>query len=441
MSKQKEDVHFSVGEMFEQAFINHTEEEMEQYWGVGAPGNIPSIDNLPSEGPRPWMFIRILGLCIAVFLVLLFAWWKFHNTNFLPGLIFVGSSIVPISLVILFFELNVRRNISMYLTIKMLFLGGVLSLLLCLVNGVIAKLFGFNMDWMGDMSAGPLEETAKLLVVICILGNRRRYPYILNGLLLGAAVGAGFSLFESAGYSFRALIKEVLHLVVNNIEAITPYIQNEMKEASSMGLGSLAGLDKALEIILMQMATHSDMAMLTDIVIRGVLEAFAGHTIWTALNAAALWRVKGTEEFKLSHLCDIRFFIFFLCTVGFHMLNNSGWNPQTFTPFDKYIILGVLGWAMVFWMVRQGVKQIQEKSLQTNGEQEITQVIQTQTDYVRKLVSVKLTDEESRVEIEDQRRRPLPEPPKTDKPTAINLPNPSNASGRKPDWRDYYKKQ
>ena len=31
-------------------------------------------------------------------------------------------------------------------------------------------------------------------------------PYILNGCLFGAAVGAGFAAFESAGYAFNAFL-------------------------------------------------------------------------------------------------------------------------------------------------------------------------------------------------------------------------------------------
>ncbi len=437
MSKQEEKVRFSIGDMFEQAFTNHSEEEMEQYWGAGAPGNIPSIENLPEEGPRPWMFVRILGLSVAVFLILLYSWYKFHNTNFLPGLIFIGSAAMPISVMILFFELNARRNVSMYLTTKMLFLGGVLSLLLTMVNNIVVDLLGFNMDWMGAMSAGPVEETAKLLAVICILANRRRYPYILNGLLFGAAVGAGFGLFETAGYAMRALIKQVILICVDNGEALKAILIQSQKEAGALGL------EVQLEKLFKAAAGAGDKQMMLVLGIRAIL-APAGHVIWTALNAAALWRVKGGENFRIGHLFDIRFFSIFICTVCFHMAWNSDWDPELVTSYDKYIILGLLGWSLVFWMIRKGLQEVrnarethdkQVGETAADGEQVITQVIQDQADYVRNLVSVRITKEEARVNVvregstgngvQGEQPQPLPQPAKTSKPN----------------WRDYYNQQ
>lgn len=439
MSKQEEKVRFSIGDMFEQAFTNHTEEEMEQYWGAGAPGNIPSIENLPEEGPRPWMFVRVLGLSVAVFLILLYSWYKFHNTNFLPGLIFIGSAAMPISVMILFFELNARRNVSMYLTTKMLFLGGVLSLLLTMVNNIVVNLLGFNMDWMGMMSAGPVEETAKLLAVICILANRRRYPYILNGLLFGAAVGAGFGLFETAGYAMRALIKQVILICVDNGEVLKAILIQSQKEAGAVGL------EMQLEKLFKAAAGAGDKQMMMVLGIRAIL-APAGHLIWTALNAAALWRVKGNEHFRISHLFDIRFFSIFLCTVCFHMAWNSSWDPEIVTSYDKFIILGLLGWSLVFWMIRKGLQQVrtaretsneQNGETSADGEQEITQVIQDQADYVRKLLSVKLMNNEAYVEVEEKRALGSQLRTKVGLPPDIQSNTPDSP---KPNWRDYYKK-
>jgi hypothetical protein len=37
---------------------------------------------------------------------------QFGNSNFIPGLIVIGSFVVPFSVVVLFFELNVPRNVS-----------------------------------------------------------------------------------------------------------------------------------------------------------------------------------------------------------------------------------------------------------------------------------------------------------------------------------------
>ena len=52
------------------------------------------------------------------------------------------------------------------------------------------------------MEAGIVEEVAKLLTVVVIMRNVR-YKYILNGILFGATVGAGFAAFETAGYALN----------------------------------------------------------------------------------------------------------------------------------------------------------------------------------------------------------------------------------------------
>ena len=47
------------------------------------------------------------------------------------------------------------------------------------------------------MEAGVVEEVAKLLTVVVVMRSTR-YKYILNGILFGATVGAGFAAFETA---------------------------------------------------------------------------------------------------------------------------------------------------------------------------------------------------------------------------------------------------
>ncbi|MBR6057185.1 MAG: PrsW family intramembrane metalloprotease [Victivallales bacterium] len=392
MNRQEDKVHFSIGEMFEQAFTNHTEDEMEQYWGMGAPGNIPAIENLPKEGPRPWMFARILGLSAVVFLTLLYFGCKFPNAKFLPGLIIIGSMAMPFSIMVLFFELNARRNVSMYMTIKMFFLGGVLSLLLIMVNVIVINLFEVKIARMGDIGVSLIEETAMLLVIICLLGNRRRFPYILNGLLFGAAVGAGFGLFDTASHTMWTLVRQLIIQCINNGDGLKNIFIQSQKE-----LGEMA-LENQLELLLRTATRADDAAMIRMLGLRALLPP-AGHVIWAALNAAALWRVKGGNPFKIGHLFDIRFSSIFICTTCFHIAWNSEWTLNILTSKDKYIIIGFLGWSLVFWMIRKGLQQVHTAreisdghggTEQYNGEQALTHVIQNQAEYVRNLTRARI---------------------------------------------------
>ena len=65
----------------------------------------------------------------------------FENQKLLPGLIFIGTFVMPLATVIFFMEVNAPRNISIFLLMLMLFIGGITSLLITL-------LVSENMTWL-----------------------------------------------------------------------------------------------------------------------------------------------------------------------------------------------------------------------------------------------------------------------------------------------------
>ena len=108
--------------------------------------------------------------------------------------------LLPFSLLIFFWEMNAPRNISIYETAKMFFVGGTASLVLTLFLYSIFPVYDLN--YSGAIAVGVVEEVGKLAVVIYFI--RKLNPkFILNGLLIGATIGAGFAAFESAGYAFN----------------------------------------------------------------------------------------------------------------------------------------------------------------------------------------------------------------------------------------------
>jgi RsiW-degrading membrane proteinase PrsW (M82 family) len=131
--------------------------------------------------------------------------------------------------------------------------------------------------------------------------------YILNGLLYGAAVGAGFAFFESAGYAFEQLLK------AQNLGAATENIQ-----------------------------------------LRALLAPF-GHVSWTAISAGALWRAKGDGPLTFGTLTAPSFLKAFLIPVVLHMFWNS---PIQLPLMAKYLLVGVIAWFVVFGLVQQGLKQV-----------------------------------------------------------------------------------
>ena len=174
-------------------------------------------------------------------LILYFILLEFQNINAIPGFIFMGAMTVPFALLVFFWEVNAPRNISIFSVVSMFFVGGVLSLVCTLI---LYKITGAgNLSYIGALLVGLVEEAGKIVVVAYYM-KKTDSKYILNGLLLGACVGAGFAVFESAGYAFRNLLE-----------------------------------------------TSSTDVMLNVTLLRGVL-SLGGHVVWTAIAGAALAATK-----------------------------------------------------------------------------------------------------------------------------------------------------
>lgn len=297
---------FSIQGLFSDVFKKHESSEVEQMFAVGVPGCIPEIEEVNANWPRPWMFLRALIGSGVVYLLFVLSWEMFENLNLLPGLIMTGAMAIPLSTVLFFFEVNARRNVSLYQVVRMIMFGGIVSLLFSLVLFESPLgIFGF----MGASVAGVVEEPGKLLALL-VVSRSVQYRYKLNGLLFGASVGAGFAIFESMGYAFQILL-----------------------------------------------ATESSGDMNTNILLRGVMSPF-GHIAWTAIAGAALWRVKGERPFKFDMLKDMRFIRPFAVSVVMHMI----WNIDFELPFlGKYALVGFVSWAVVLSFVQEGLKELRDE--------------------------------------------------------------------------------
>src|SRR5262249_45336214 len=196
----------------------------------------------------------------------------------------------------------------------------------------IAGSFSF-LNWMGPPSAGIIEEFAKLATVV-IVCRQSKHKYILNGILFGAAIGTGFAVFESAGYTQDALIAGL---------EITKGWPNFFAQGGASFLNSA-------------------------IVSRAWLSPF-GHVVWTAIAAGALWRVKKHGVFEL-RMMNKTFWKTFLVPVACHMTWDS---PIAMAVKDPGILnyavtlgLGAISWFVAFGLVQEGLKQV--RAMQTQAE-------------------------------------------------------------------------
>jgi RsiW-degrading membrane proteinase PrsW (M82 family) len=252
-------------------------------------------------------FKTFLG-AIIVYVLFVQAWKEFGNINLVPGLIMVGSFAVPVSALIFFVEVNARRNVSLYQVVRMVFVGGIVSLISSLILFQVSDAFSLN--WLGASVSGIVEEPGKLLALILVV-NVTKYRYTLNGLLFGASVGAGFAAFESAGFALVA--------------------------------GLVNGTD----------------AMMDSIMLRGMLSPFA-HIVWTGMCGTALWKVKGDRKFQFEMLKDPRFLRILGIAIVMHMM----WNSPLYLPFyAKYAVLGTVAWIVILALIQDGLKQLREEKI------------------------------------------------------------------------------
>jgi protease PrsW len=289
-------------ELFSQVFVKHTEEEGERLFLVGTSQTTPSIEDVLDSWPRPWLYARIFLFIGFLYVGLFIGFEVFDNAHFFPGLIMVGSFIVPITILIFFWEMNAPQNISIYKVVKILFIGGIMSL-------VTAVFFYKN---IGDNSSvimvGFVEELAKLLVIIWFI-REKRYTFILNGILIGAAVGTGFTAFESAGYALMAVLK-------NDFDT-----------------------------------------MYFTIFWRGVL-APGGHIVWAALLGAAINMVRvESQPLTVSILKNVRFWGIFMIVVAMHAVWDLPWPIFLGIPIAQ-LCLTTFSWIIAFIFMDMGLKEI-----------------------------------------------------------------------------------
>lgn len=296
---------FRFGDLFSEVFSKHSREEVEESFTVGTPSTTPDILSVDASWPKPWLFMRMLLASLVLYALFWAGWSHTENENLIPGWILIGSFAVPVSILVLFLELNVRRNVSLYMVFRLTLLGGILSLLFSLVMFEI-----FDDGTWGASIAGPVEETGKILAMLAV-ARAAKYRYKLNGLLIGAAVGVGFAVFETAGYALRYLI------------------------------GSGGRISVMKEVLLT----------------RGIFAPFC-HVVWSAIAGCALWRVIRGRAFHWSMLVDVDFIRLFLVPVILHMI----WNAPFDLPFQlKTILLGAAGWFVCISLVQEGLREILEE--------------------------------------------------------------------------------
>ena len=307
----KSENYVTFKDLFKNTFAKHTDEELDEVFICGGEKTTPKIKDIDPRKASAWVYFKILVFFIIAYIPTRIGFINYGNENFLPAMIMLAAFAIPVTVLIFFFEINVFRNIPFYKVIKYFIWGGALSLIVA----ILLFSLDFNTDittYFGALMVGLIEEVAKTVIVAVFLFKSKKSNYILDGLLIGAAVGAGFAAFETAGYILR--------------------------------FGLNGGLD----------------AMLNVIKLRGFL-APGGHVAWAAIEGAALMYVKGFEPLNKKNLNDKRFLLICLIPIILHGI----WDMPIDLPY--YIIqiaMTVLAWLVIIYFINLGLKQVDEAKQQ-----------------------------------------------------------------------------
>ncbi len=294
----------------------HEQRSFTDFYCSGGTHTTPHLCSIDARWQFPWrsliMMMNILFFVLIFMIMEHVARVDLGNTKLFASSIFLQSMAIPFGLVCVLAEFNLWRNQSMLHIAKMISGGGLLAIIFTLLLSVFDR-------GSSPFMAGIIEEPAKVAAALLLAGHvGRQNASPLTGMLLGGAVGAGFTIVESTGYAFA-----ILH---------TP-----------VGASGVVNLD-------FQKA-HTLMAT------RSFFFLTAGHVTWTAITCGALWNcMRGRSLAKaLIHPSFLFFLIVAIIIHGF-------WNYSTGTGkiVSMIPLFALCSWGLIAILIHMGIQQIRE---------------------------------------------------------------------------------
>lgn len=178
---------------FKETFRHHSLDEYREFFtrGMG--------DESGENRVYPWIYMRLLFLCLVMFGFTAFIIRLTSNGISVPTLMVLGAVLITAPFFVMLYELNPKKDLS--------FLKAVAVLVICSMIGDLIIFLGYfawipENEWMSVAWTAILEEFGKALpaILAVLLLKKRGSP--MACLILAAAVGAGVSISEDLGYIF-----------------------------------------------------------------------------------------------------------------------------------------------------------------------------------------------------------------------------------------------
>lgn len=313
-----------------------SKEERDTTIMAGLPGHVPYEKDMVKEWEPPYLFFRMGILGLFIFVLVFLAQYMLHWGNSL--VIGVVPFVVPITMLVFFWEMNIPRNISLLDSVGTMLFSGIACFFI-----VYFAISLTNIEYSDYLT--PLIYGGTKLLLICVCLRKKSRGYGLNGILIGAAVGAGYSAIVTA----------------EKICNYTTYL------------------------------SLSD-GFIPQVLLLCVFQ-FGSDIVWTATFGGALALSKGKERLSIKHLGNSLFIICFLgmylvellwkcdLTGFFARFADSNVAVAIFNFLEvyqgRYILLMILSWALFLLVARKCViecytiaenAKAEEKRLNANFE-------------------------------------------------------------------------
>lgn len=310
---------FKWSEVLSGFTASKSRKEKELAMMAGMPGHVPYESEMVREWQAPFLFYRffIYGLVLTI-LIFLCSYLYGVGNAMLVGLV---PFFIPLTILILIWELNIPHNISLPDSLYIMLLSGAVCYL---VTGFMESMANVQGNGVSAFTGALLKEVGKLIMVCIFLRGKGRV-YGMNGVLIGAAVGAGVAVFRAA--------EDIFYVAQYN--------------------GQMAGIMSAM-------------------IVR-VLIMLGGEVLWPAAYGGALSLAKGKEPLQLKQLGNS---LFLICFLGAYLMSVL-WDydiTDFFARFadssvaiavyaflyayqGKYLLLTVAAWALLLYIARKGMEQ------------------------------------------------------------------------------------
>lgn len=308
----------------------HSKEDFDYALAAGTALNTASEEYMLQKWRKPWLFYPLLKWGIGLIVLLYVIYFGLQITGVgivVPAIgqltIIIPPLVGPVILMILFWEMNIPRNISIYELFAIWVIGGLISIVVANILFIVLPETGYSC-----FDAPLAEEPAKLIAALLIMHfiSKKKKIYGITGFVIGAAVGTGFGAFESVQYAFS--------------NAQTVSIQyTEMGQA-------IAVVDTQMSIDVLYVQ------------ILRLLLSIGGHTMYCAPYSAEIARNAKNGKVSFESVFNIDFFSAFFVSCLLHGLWDLDIIRIPGGLVGRYIYLIIL--IIIIWI--QGIR-ILRKSL------------------------------------------------------------------------------